>query len=356
MTNHSKKQLKVAVIGYKLAEGGLERVFGTTTKMLHKAGIETHTLVLEDKIEFEFAGKLVSFGKYSKFIKYFKLRKYLKKEQFDHVIDFRHRINPKMEWMFLNFIYRNFKFIYTVHSSRLETYLTDDDWIANQMIQKAYKIVTVSHFIKQKIETKFNAKSVEVIPNSFAIHSVSTAEKLSFEYVVAIGRLVSVKQFDKLIESYANSNLPEKNIHLVILGTGEEQILLENKITDLNLKDKVHLLGFKRNVWNFISNAKFLVLSSQYEGFPMTILEALSLGIPVISFDCESGPNEMIINQHNGILVENQNFTELTHKLNIFVEDEILYQDCKNNTISSVAKFQTSVIVNKWLQILKNGN
>ena len=72
MKNHSKKPLKVAVIGYKLDEGGLERVFGSTTKMLHDAGIEMHTLVLEDKIDYEFAGKLVTFGKYSKFVKYFK--------------------------------------------------------------------------------------------------------------------------------------------------------------------------------------------------------------------------------------------------------------------------------------------
>jgi glycosyltransferase involved in cell wall biosynthesis len=356
MKNHSKKPLKVAVVGYKLAEGGLERIFGTTTKMLHEAGIEVHTLVLEDKIDYEFGGKLVTFGNYSRFVKYFKLRSYLQKQQFDYVIDFRHRINPRMEWVFLKFIYRNLKFIYTVHSSRLETYLTDNKRVAKQMIQKASKIVTVSNFIKQKIETKFNTKSVEVIPNSVSIHSVSTTEKLPFEYVIAVGRLVPLKQFDQLIESYANSVLPKKNIHLVILGTGEEQTLLENRIANLNLEDKVHLLGFKENVWDYISNTKFLVLSSQYEGFPMTILEALSLGIPVISFDCESGPKDMIINSHNGILVENQNFTELTHKMNIFVEDEVLYQNCKTNAISSVAKFQSEVVINQWLQVLNYGN
>jgi glycosyltransferase involved in cell wall biosynthesis len=356
MTNHSKKPLKVAVVGYKLAEGGLERVFGTTTKMLHDAGIEVHTLVLEDKIDYEFGGKLVAFGNYSRFVKYFKLRSYLQKQQFDYVIDFRHRINPRMEWVFLNFIYRNLKFIYTVHSSRLETYLTDNNWVAKQMIRKAYKIVAVSNFIKQKIEDKFKTNSVVVVPNSISIHSVSNAEKLPFNYIIAVGRLVPLKQFDQLIESYSNSVLPEKNIHLVILGTGEEQTLLENRIANLNLEDKVHLLGFKENVWGYISNAKFLVLSSQYEGFPMTILEALSLGIPVISFDCESGPNEMIINHHNGILVENQNFTELTHKMNIFVEDEVLYQNCKTNAISSVAKFQSEVVINQWLQVLNYGN
>ncbi len=356
MTNHSKKQLKVAVIGYKLAEGGLERVFGTTTKMLHDVGIEVYTIVLEDKIEFEFAGKLVSLGKYSKFIKYFKLRKYLKKEQFDYVIDFRHRINPKMEWVFLHFIYQNVKTIYTIHSSKSENYLTENKWIAKLILQKAYKVVAVSNGVKQKIEIEFKNSAIEVIPNSFDFKTHSNSEILPFKYVIAVGRLVKLKQFDKLIESYSKSHLPEKNIHLVILGTGKEHANLEKKISDFNLQAVIHLLGFKENVYDYISKAKFLVLSSQYEGFSMVILEALSLGIPVVSFDCEYGPRELIHNNSNGILVENQNFDELTRKLDIFVEDEIFYQNCKNNTISSVAKFQSSVIVNQWLQIFKNGN
>lgn len=356
MKNHSKNQLKVAVIGYKLAEGGLERVFGTTSKMLHEAGIEVHTIVLEDKIQFEFAGKLVSFGKYSKFIKYLKLRSYLKKQQFDYIIDFRHRINPKMECVFLHFIYRNIKTIYTIHSSKLENYLTDNKWIARLILQKVYKVVAVSNGIKQKIANEFKNNTVEVIPNSFELKKFSNLEKLPFEYIIAVGRLVQLKQFDKLIESYSKSHLPQKNIHLVILGTGEEQVNLEKNISDLNLQSLIHLLGYKENVYDYISNAKFLVLTSLYEGFSMVILEALSLGIPVVSFDCEHGPSELVQNNSNGILVENQDFGELTSKLDIFVEDEIFYQNCKNNTISSVAKFQSSVIVNQWLQILKNGN
>jgi glycosyltransferase involved in cell wall biosynthesis len=356
MTNSPKKPIKVALVGYKLADGGLERVFGNTTKLLHDAGIEVHTLVLEKKIEYEFGGELVSFGNYSKFLKYFKLRNYLQKQQFDYVIDFRHRINPKMEWVFLNFIYKNFKTVYTVHSSKLSTYLTENQFITNKILQKTNKIVAVSNFIKQEIESKFSNNSVEVIYNAIDVNSFVASETLPFDYIISVGRLVQLKQFDQLIESYSKSVLPEKNIHLVILGTGEEQISLENKITDLNLNEKVHLLGFKENVWHYISNAKFLVLSSKYEGFPMTILEALHLGIPVVSFDCESGPSEMIQNNFNGILVQNQNFTELTNKLNIFVEDEILYQNCKNNASLSVLKFQSNVIVKQWLQLLNNEN
>ena len=356
MTNSPKKPIKVALVGYKLADGGLERVFGNTTKLLHDAGIEVHTLVLEKKIEYEFGGELVSFGNYSKFLKYFKLRNYLQKQQFDYVIDFRHRINPKMEWVFLNFIYKNFKTAYTVHSSKLSTYLTENQFVSNKILQKTNKIVAVSNFIKQEIESKFSNNSVEVIYNAIDMNSFVASETLPFDYIISVGRLVQLKQFDQLIESYSKSVLPEKNIHLIILGTGEEQISLENKITDLNLNDNVHLLGFKDNVWDYISNAKFLVLSSKYEGFPMAILEALCLGIPAVSFDCESGPSEMIQNNFNGILVQNQNFTELTNKLNIFVEDEILYQNCKNNASLSVLKFQSNVIVKQWLQLLNNEN
>jgi N-acetylgalactosamine-N,N'-diacetylbacillosaminyl-diphospho-undecaprenol 4-alpha-N-acetylgalactosaminyltransferase len=356
MINHSKKPLKVAIIGYKLADGGLERVFGNTTQMFHNSGLEVHTLVLEDNIEYEFAGKLVSFGKYSKYSKYFKLRNYLINEHFDFIIDFRHRINPAMEWVFLNFIYRNIKTIYTVHSSRIENYLTKNSWIAKQILQKTHKVVAVSNGIKQKIETTFNYYSIDVIHNSHGMNSFESSNKLPFDYIIAVGRLVPLKQFDKLIESYAASNLPSKNIHLVLLGTGIERHNLEQLIDQLQLKQFVHLLGYKKNVFSYISNAKFLVLTSKYEGFPMTVIEALSLGIPVISFDCESGPNEMINNNHNGILVDNQNFTELTHKMNIFVEDEILYQNCKNNASSSVLNFQSNVIVKQWLQLLNNGN
>lgn len=356
MINSPKKTIKVAVVGYKLADGGLERVFGNTAKMLHDAGIEVHTLVLENNIEYEFAGKLVSFGKYSKYSKYFKLRNHLIKEHFDFIIDFRHRINPAMEWVFLNFIYKNFKTVYTVHSSKLSTYLTENQFITNKILQKTNKIVAVSNFIKQEIESKFSNNSVEVIYNAIHMNSFVASETLPFDYIISVGRLIQLKQFDQLIESYSKSVLSEKNIHLVILGTGEEQIPLENKITDLNLNEKVHLLGFKENVWDYISNANFLVLSSKYEGFPMAILEALHLGIPVVSFDCESGPSEMIQNNFNGILVQNQNFTELTNKLNIFVEDEILYQNCKKNASLSVLKFQSNVIVKQWLQLLNNGN
>ena len=74
---------------------------------------------------------------------------------------------------------------------------------------------------------------------------------------------------------------------------------------------------------------------------------------PVISFDCFSGPKEIIIDKHNGILVENQNIDMLTEAMNSLVEDEKLYQHCKQNAKSSVTQFDIEIIGKQWIELLK---
>jgi len=354
MKNDPKKQIKVAIIGYKLADGGLERVFANLTNLLNENGVEVHTIILESKIAYKYSGKLLVLGKYSKFVKYFKLKSYLKKNEIHQVIDFRYRINPIMELFFLNYIYANRRIIYTVHSSNLEEYFTSNNWIATKILKN--KIVVVSKGVQDKIQKKYNCNKTEVIYNSIPKFQTSQINEIPFKFIVAVGRLVELKQFNRLIESYSLSELPKNDFHLVIVGDGPESSKLVSQVNALKLTDFVHLMGYKENPSAYISQAYFLVLTSIYEGFPMVVLESLSLGTPVISFDCESGPNEMIQDYDNGILVENQNFDELTHKMNIFVEDELLYQKCKNNAVSSVAKFHSSQIINQWLQILNYGN
>ncbi|CAM3880843.1 glycosyltransferase [Flavobacterium cucumis] len=354
MENGQKKQIKVAIIGYKLADGGLERVFANLTNLLHENGVEVHTIILESKFTYKYSGKLLVLGKYSKFVKYFKLKLYLKKNKIPQVIDFRYRINPLMEFLFLNYIYAKTKIIYTVHSSNLEEYFTSNKWIAAKILKN--KIIAVSMGIHDKIQKKYNYNQTEVIYNAISKFETNQVNEIPFKFIVAVGRLVKLKQFLQLIESYSLSELPKKDFHLVIVGNGPELNKIKAKVSALKLTDFVHLVGYNENPIAYISQAHFLVLTSLYEGFPMVLLEALSLGTPVVSFNCESGPNEIIQDNFNGILVENQNFDELIDKMNTFVKDTILYQKCKKNAIESVSKFQESEILNQWLQILINGN
>ena len=348
------KKIKIALVGYRLANGGLERVLSTVSELLHFSNCEVHVLVLEDEVEYPFHGTLINLGHYTKFQKYFKLRSYLKRNQFDYVIDFRHRINPLMELLFIHYFYAGFKFIYTIHSSKLDVYLTAKNWVAQQILNKAYKIVAVSNALNEKIKTKYYFEKGVVIPNSIAAKTIEIeyAAELFFKYCIAVGRLVKLKQFDKLIDTYCTSDLPKRGIHLVILGKGEEKERLEKQIDGLQMSKFIHLLGFKNNVFSYVTNAKFLVLTSKYEGFSMVILEALFAGTPVVSFDCETGPSELLQNEYNGLLVKNQDFSALHKALERMVNDNCLYDFCKENAKASVTSYSKEKISEKWLDLI----
>ena len=351
------KKIKIALVGYKLAKGGLERVFSTVSQLLSNSNCDVHVIILEDEIDFPYHGTLVNLGHYSKFKKYFELRKYLNVNRFDYIIDFRHRINPLMELLFIYYIYSGFKFIYTLHSSKLEVYLTSINWISNKIFNKAYKIVAVSNGLNEKVKVKYQFYSGAVIPNSIAETSLKVecnGTILPFEYCIAVGRLVELKQFAKLIDAYCNSNLPSNEIHLVIVGEGQEKENLLKQITNLKLTKFVHLLGFRSNVICYLNQAKFLVLSSKYEGFPMVVLEALNTGIPVVSFDCETGPSELVKHEFNGLLVEDQNFVGIQLAMDRMTVDPQLYDFCKTNAKSSVSKFSNSNIAEKWMRLFIN--
>jgi N-acetylgalactosamine-N,N'-diacetylbacillosaminyl-diphospho-undecaprenol 4-alpha-N-acetylgalactosaminyltransferase len=94
-------------------------------------------------------------------------------------------------------------------------------------------------------------------------------------------------------------------------------------------------------------------MASKFEGFPMVIIEALSCQLPVVTWDFNSGPSEIIKNMENGILVENYNKEKLIEAMNLFVTDNNLYLQCKENASSSVKHFSLENIGNEWLKVFK---
>jgi glycosyltransferase involved in cell wall biosynthesis len=94
----------------------------------------------------------------------------------------------------------------------------------------------------------------------------------------------------------------------------------------------------------------FTISTSKYEGMPMVLLESLACGTPIISWDYASGPNEIITNGNNGLLIENQNTEKLIEAMNLFVSDNDLYLHCKENALPTVKKFSLETIGVEWLK------
>jgi glycosyltransferase involved in cell wall biosynthesis len=360
------KIFKIALVGYQLSDGGLEKSMSSLSVFFGSMGIDVHNVVFVDKVIYPYSGKLLNIGKLKtenfgiqgklRLLLYFRL--YLIENKFDFIIDFRYRTNPLQELFFSMFTY-NSKTIYTVFSSRLDTYLPSSKWLTNIICKNKYNVVCNANEIKDLLLQKYDLKNCTRIYSSIDFDAIKilAAEEIDINkpYIIAAGRFDStnVKQFDNLIIAYSKSNLPSKGISLVLLGDGERQELLKSVAKEYDIEDFVLFLGFKNNPYKYFKNALFLVLCSKYEGFGIVLIESLACGKPVISFDCISGPKEIIVDQENGLLVENQNFEKLTDALNTFVEDEKLYENCKKNAFHSVSKFSIKEIGKQWLELMK---
>lgn len=357
-------KIKVALLAYRLSGGGLEKVMSSLSLYFDKVGLEVHNIVLEDYVDYPYGGKLLNFGigqsendsVFEKSRLFFKLKKYIDRQKFDHIIDFRYRLNPIKELLYARFIF-NKNTVLTVHSSRIATYLPENSFITG-MICDNKKVVCVSKKIQKMVEEKHHLKDCYTIYNPIDLDFIS---KLSAEtidttsnYIVAIGRYDqrNVKQLDLLISAYAKSILPKSNLKLMLLGSGQDSFLKE--IAKMNgVENMIIFKDFDANPYKYLAKAKFLVLCSKYEGFGMAIVEALANHIPAIAFDLVAGPSEIISHNQNGLLVENQNFEKLTEAMNAFVLNNDLYEYSKRNSYASIQRFSSEEIGKEWLKLLK---
>lgn len=363
MKQHDQS-MKVGIIGDSLAIGGAEKVHALLSVYFEQAGVDVHNCILSNKVAYNYSGSLYMLGDVApksffiarKVIRFLAFRKYLQKNNFDVILDFRMRNHFMLEFILSKFLYPKNTF-YTVHSVNRETYFPKLNFLT-RLIYKNKQLVVVSKAIQQLITKKYPSLQVHQIYNPIPFSEVA-ALQMEFEvdfdqYILAVGRMNDeVKQFDQLIMAYHRSLLPSKNIKLVILGEGKNYIKYRKLIAKYGLKNYIALKGFKDNPYPYYKKALFTVLCSKYEGFPNALLESLANGTPVVSYDCFSGPNEIIVDQENGLLLRKQNVEQLIKSINLMVRDKDLYSKCKQNAAQSVAQFDIEIIGKQWLDLLK---
>ena len=174
-------------------------------------------------------------------------------------------------------------------------------------------------------------------------------DHISDAYYVAIGRLDESKNFSMLIKSFGEFSKVYPENKLLIYGKGQEETKLKNLIGELGLNEKVILMGQTDNVPKALSKAKVFILSSDYEGMPNALLEAMSVGVPVISTDCPCGGPKMIIQDNeNGLLVPVNDEKAMTDAMLKIEGSDELREKFKLNSKKTAETFHPDVIFAQW--------
>ncbi|MFW1762594.1 glycosyltransferase family 4 protein [Acinetobacter calcoaceticus] len=169
---------------------------------------------------------------------------------------------------------------------------------------------------------------------------------------LAVGRLRYVKGFDLLIQAWAEFCKKNDNWTLRIVGSGEEEENLKALANKLEVMGRIEFIPATKNIDQFYKNASYLCVSSRFEGFGMVILEALSYGLPVVSFNCEVGPIELI-DEKIGCLVPKGDYIGFSKKmLDFSILDEDVYSCMSYNSILKAQQYSITNIRSKWMNIL----
>lgn len=207
-------------------------------------------------------------------------------------------------------------------------------------------IIAVGNIVKVELVKwlpSINSKVI-TIPNAIPIEHCNEIANKDID-ILFVGRLEKVKGVDILLKALKNL---DKKYKTVIVGDGSERGNLECLAKELGLNEKVAFTGTRYDVKDFMCRSKIFVLPSRWEGIPITILEAMSIGVPVIASK-SGGNSEVIEDGENGLLVEPENSKDLETALNKLLEDTFL-----RNKLSDKAKskFREEYSIDKYIRRL----
>lgn len=171
--------------------------------------------------------------------------------------------------------------------------------------------------------------------------------------IVGIGRLSREKGFDYLINAVHILKRDGVNCRLIMLGNGTEKKKLKDLASKLQIHDRVDFPGFQKNPYKYLSKAAVFVLSSLYEGFPNALLEALALGVPSIATRCSTGPEEIITDGVNGILVPPADDRKLADAIKRLLLDEGLRKRLGEAGKKRAEDFRVEKIIKQYEDVIE---
>lgn len=196
---------------------------------------------------------------------------------------------------------------------------------------------------------------ITAIPNPCPFLVQTYVERENTKVVLAVGRLTHQKGFDLLLESWVQVSEAMPDWKLKIVGEGEDRAKLTNFIKENELNDSVELVGNTDSVSQYYEQAEIFCLSSRFEGFPMVLLETLAFGLPVVSFDCDTGPEE-VLEDTGSILVSQKDTSKLASSLIELMIDEERRKIISMRSKEKAQIYQTKKIISQWVNLIESLN
>jgi glycosyltransferase involved in cell wall biosynthesis len=189
---------------------------------------------------------------------------------------------------------------------------------------------------------------ITAIPNALSWPIADRAAPVVDKVVVAAGRLEEQKAFDRLITAYAPLVASRPGWRLDIYGSGSEMPKLRRLIKQLGVGRRVTLRGHSQEMPAVLRGSAIFAMSSEREGFPMVLLEAMSVGLPMVAYDCPRGPAEVLRDGVNGRLIPDGDDAAFTAALTELMDSVELRQQMGAAALADAAAYSMPHIVTRW--------
>lgn len=220
-------------------------------------------------------------------------------------------------------------------------------YLRKKQISSAKKLDALVLLTKQDEKDWHDVKKTYVIPNAIPhIHTGSSS--LTNKQAIMVGRYNEAKGYEYITEAWKTVHKRHPDWILNIYGSGEMRDDVERWIKERNLQDTMIMHEPTNHIMEKYTESSICVLSSRYEGFTLVIMEAMSCGVPCVSFDTPYGPRNIITDGEDGILVDYLNTEALADNICKVIEDENLRKRLGMNAKKNIQRFSQDTIMQKW--------